>query len=92
MANILEAAMLICFGLSWPINIVKSVKTKSTKGKSIAFLFMISFGYIAGIGAKIIRGEINWVFVLYILNIVLVLADAVLYFINKNRENKQIAE
>ncbi len=26
-----EAIMLVCFGLAWPLNIIKSLRTKSTK-------------------------------------------------------------
>ena len=29
MTNFLEAAMLICFGLSWPLSLYKNIKAKS---------------------------------------------------------------
>lgn len=27
MSDILEATMLVCFGLSWPINLMKNIKS-----------------------------------------------------------------
>ncbi len=92
-ANIFEACMVICFGLSWPFNIIKSVKTKSTKGKSIVFLSLIEIGYICGIICKIIlgvgsNGNPVWVFVIYVINLTMVTVDLVLYFINRAGERK----
>ena len=87
MVQILECVMLVCFGLSWPISVYKSVTTKSTQGKSVIFLFAIIIGYIAGIASKAIAGNINYVFGLYIFNLCVVSLDLVLFFINKHREN-----
>ena len=52
MAEILEIIMIVSFGLSWPMNVMKSYKARTTKGKSLAFLCLILFGYIAGIASK----------------------------------------
>ena len=92
--KILEAVMLICFGCSWPFNLIKSIKTKSTKGKSLLFLILIDMGYVAGIVSKIISPTFNWptdwwIFVLYCLNFTMVLGDLIMYFINRNREQKE---
>ena len=54
MGAIFETVMLVCFGLSWPINVVKAYKTQTTKGTSLPFIFLIITGYIAGIVAKIV--------------------------------------
>jgi len=86
MASLFEALMVIAFGISWPLNIMKSLKSKSTKGKSLPFLILIDVGYIFGILAKIISNNITYVFAFYILNFVMVSFDLVLYFINYNRE------
>ena len=84
MAEYLEAAMIILFGCSWPNNIIKSLKTKSTKGKSLAFLILIDTGYLCGILSKILAGNFKrWVFAIYILNFVMVSIDLILYFYNK---------
>ena len=90
MASVLEAIMIIMFGLSWPINLYKSFKTKSTKGKSILFIIFIAVGYISGILSKIIGDNITWVFAFYILNFIMVSADLILYFIYKKRESREI--
>lgn len=85
-AQILEALMVIMFGISWPLNIIKSLKSKTTKGKSLLFLLFIDFGYVCGIIGKIIGHNVNWVFIFYVLNLIMVSFDLVLYFINAKRE------
>ncbi len=91
MTTIFESIMLICFGLSWPISVYKSIKSKSTKGKSVFFLFAILIGYISGITGKIVahvnnEKDINYVLALYVINFLVVSTDVVLYFINRKRE------
>lgn len=88
MVQIFELIMLICFGLSWPISVYKSITSKSAKGKSCIFMIAIIVGYISGILGKIFSGQINFVFILYCFNLAIVSLDFVLYFINKNNENK----
>ncbi|MBQ8351480.1 MAG: hypothetical protein IJY20_05505 [Clostridia bacterium] len=86
MAEIPEIAMILCFGASWPMNVVKSWKARSTKGKSLAFLCLIFVGYIAGIASKLLNEAYmaefaaKWyVLVFYVLNFLMVGADLVLY-------------
>ncbi len=86
MVTVFESIMLICFGLSWPISVYKSIKSKSTKGKSVLFTCAIIVGYIAGIIGKALGGNFNYVFGLYILNLAFVSIDFALYFVNKHRE------
>ena len=83
MAEILESVMLICFGLSWPINVWKNIKSKTAKNMSLRFVLLIIVGYIAGIIAKLSKGAINYVLVVYILNLAIVSVNVVFYFINK---------
>ena len=87
MVTVLESVMLICFGFSWPVSVYKSFTAKSTKGKSLLFMFAIIVGYFAGIAGKIIGGQINYVLALYIMNLAFVSVDVALYFVNKRREN-----
>lgn len=89
MAEILETIMIVSFGCSWPLNVIKSYKAGTTKGKSLAFLCLIFFGYIAGITSKFINPEYmaniseNWYVVFfYILNFIMVGADLVMYVRN----------
>jgi len=89
MTQILEIAMIVLFGLSWPNNIITSLRNKSTKGKSLAFLILIDTGYVCGILAKLISGRIIWyVLFFYVLNFVMVTIDLCLYFYYRNKERK----
>lgn len=81
----LEAAMLVCFGVSWPVSLYKSIVSKSTKGKSVVFLYLIVAGYICGVLNKIVNGydHVLW---LYVINGLLVSADIVCYYRNRKLE------
>ena len=46
MTDLLEAVMIICFGISWPLNIVKAWKARTAKGTSVLFYVCIFVGYI----------------------------------------------
>ena len=67
MGQILETIMLLCFGFSWPLNVIKACKAKTTKGTSLPFIILIITGYVAGITAKILTNQINYVLIAYIL-------------------------
>ncbi|MBQ7794774.1 MAG: hypothetical protein IJ366_09710 [Clostridia bacterium] len=86
MQTFFESIMLICFGISWPISVYKSITSKSTKGKSAVFMAVILLGYVAGITGKIAGNAINYVLILYIINFVVVSIDLALYFVNKRNE------
>lgn len=86
MTQIFEFIMLICFGMSWPISVYKSLTSKTTQGKSLVFILAIIVGYVCGITGKLMSGQINYVLALYIFNFLVVSFDLVLYFINKQRE------
>lgn len=90
-AKILEATMLVLFGVSWPFNLLKSIRTKTTKGKSLLFLCLIDLGYLAGITSKFVSTTFVWatdwwVFMIYVINFSFVSADLIMYFVNKSRE------
>ena len=89
MAELLEILMIVSFGASWPLNVIKSYKARTTKGKSIAFLCLIFFGYIAGIASKLVNESYmanfasKWyVLFFYVLNFLMVGADICLYIRN----------
>jgi len=95
MAEILEIIMIVSFGASWPLNVIKSYKARTTKGKSLAFLLLIFFGYIAGITSKLINESYmanfssKWyVLFFYVLNFIMVGADVILYFRNKKLDRE----
>ena len=86
MKEIFELIMLVCFGLSWPMSVYKSLTSRSTQGKSVFFIIAIIVGYISGIIGKLIGGQYNYVLAVYCLNLLIVSADLLLFFINRHRE------
>jgi len=84
--NAYEILMLVCFGASWPVAVLKTYQTKSIKGKSFLFLVLILLGYIFGVIYKITT-DFDYVIWLYIANGVLVLADMTLWFMYKDNNN-----
>lgn len=89
MSEILETIMLICFGLSWPMNLMKNIKSKTAKSMSLKFIILIIVGYLAGIAAKIISGRINYVLIVYLLNLAIVSLNLVVYFVNKKHDKER---
>ncbi len=87
-SEILETIMLVCFGLSWPLSVVKNIKAKSAKNMSLPFILLILFGYIAGIAGKIINGNFSYVLIVYLINLLSVFSNVVVYFINLRLDHK----
>ena len=85
----LEATMLICFGLSWPINTMKAYKARSAKSMSLPFILLIIFGYLAGISAKIMMNQTNYVLVVYFINLAVVTLNLFVYFRNKRLDERE---
>ncbi|MBR3802318.1 MAG: hypothetical protein IKK37_02585 [Clostridia bacterium] len=95
MAEIAEVIMVVCFGASWPFNVIKSYKARTAKGKSPVFLCLIIIGYVAGIASKFLNeaymASINekwYVLFFYFLNLFMVSVDLVLYFRNRTLDKK----
>ncbi len=95
MAELLEITMIVSFGASWPLNVIKSYRARTARGKSLAFLCLIFFGYIAGIASKLVNpvymaaiGEKWYVLFFYVLNLVMVGADLILYFRNRRLDKE----
>lgn len=95
MAELLEIIMIVSFGLSWPMNVIKSYKARTTKGKSLAFLLLIFFGYIAGIASKFLNpvymNEFShkwYVLFFYVLNFIMVGIDLCMYMRNYKLDKK----
>lgn len=90
MSEILEIIMIASFGASWPLNVIKSYKARTAKGKSLAFLLLIFFGYIAGILSKFMNvaymasfSEKWYVLFFYFLNLFMVGTDLLIYIRNR---------
>ena len=96
-SSVLEACMLICFGASWPLSVIKNYKAKSAKAMSLPFILLIVTGYICGIIAKFVKlgmGEhvATYVLVVYFFNLIVVSINIVIYFINRGYDKKKEAE
>lgn len=97
MPELFEFLMLVAFGVSWPLNVIKSIKTKSTKGKSLVFLVLIFLGYASGVVSKLINEtymasiSTKWyVLAIYVLNLVMVGTDLCLYFRNAVYDKRRL--
>lgn len=91
-AQVLEAAMLICFGLSWPINAYKNYKAGTAAGTSWQFILLITLGYVAGIAAKFAADAINWVLAVYFLNLLFLAANWAIYFRNCRLDRERLEQ
>lgn len=84
MGEFLEIMMIVLFGASWPMNVIKSYRSKTAKGKSLLFLILIFLGYVCGITAKLFFVSCKWyVLFFYFLNLIMVGADLILYCRNR---------
>ncbi|MGI6537872.1 MAG: hypothetical protein ACOX22_05985 [Caldicoprobacterales bacterium] len=93
MSELFEIFMIVCFGASWPLNVLKSYRARTTKGKSLGFLILIFIGYICGIASKLIAQSFKWYVVFfYVLNLIMVGTDLILYFRNLAYDRKEEAE
>ena len=84
-----EVGMLLCFGFAWPISIVRSYKSRSTGGKSALFSYVVIVGYLCGIVHKLLYAN-DAVLYLYILNIVMVTIDLLLWYRNRRIERNDL--
>ena len=92
LAHLFEASMLVCFGFSWPLNVMKAYKARTAKGTSLPFIILIITGYIAGITAKIINKQFNYVLAVYFLNLAIVMTNVFVYIRNKSLDRKAETE
>ena len=87
--SIWEVLFLLCFAISWPISIAKSLRTKVVIGKSPIFMGLIILGYIFGIVHKLLHNPdiVTW---LYVFNATLVAIDLTLYFTYVGRNRREL--
>ena len=89
MSELFEIIMVLCFGASWPLNVFKSYKARTTKGKSLGFLILIFTGYIFGITSKLFADSFKWyVMFFYVLNLLMVGIDLIIYVRNYRIDKK----
>ena len=80
--SIFEVGMLTCFGAAWPMNIIKSYRSKTAAGRSVTFQWAVLVGYLCGITHKMLYSN-DIVLYLYILNFLMVSIDTILYYRNR---------
>lgn len=90
MSDLLETIMIVSFGVSWPMNVIRAYKARTAKGQSLTFLLLIFFGYGVGIVSKLINeaymaniAEKWYVLFFYVLNMIMVGTAITIYFRNK---------
>lgn len=87
--ELMDIGMIVLFGCSWPMNVIKSYRSRTTKGKSLPFLILIFVGYICGITGKLLSPSFKWyVLFFYVLNFVMVGTDLLLYIRNYRLDRK----
>jgi uncharacterized membrane protein len=72
MPQVLEAVMLVCFGVAWPCASLRMLRTGRAQSNGLGFTLVILFGYLFGASSKMlvaVRGaELAPVFWLYAVN------------------------
>lgn len=89
--SVFEVGMLVCFGAAWPINIAKSIKSKTAAGRSLIFQWAILLGYVSGIIHKLLYSK-DVVLYLYFLNFAMISFDLCLSYRNKMLDKKRKKE
>lgn len=90
MAQVFETIMLICFGMSWPFNIMKSLRSRTARGKSMIFEICVIVGYLCGIAGKFVGNNVSYVVVVYFIDVTMVSIDLALTI--RNRHLDRVAE
>ncbi len=71
--QVLEAMMLVCFGVAWPLANLRMLRTRRAEGKGLPFTLVILTGYACGALAKAVGlvggAALAPVFWLYLLNL-----------------------
>ena len=92
--SIMETMMVVLFGISWPLNIVKAWKSRTAQGTSLPFYSFIWLGYVFALTGKFAMiadnasqpwyETVHWyVMFFYVVNILMVTAGILIYFRNK---------
>lgn len=87
--SIWEVLFLLCFAVSWPVSIARSLRTKVVIGKSPIFMALIILGYIFGIVHKSLYSN-DVVIWLYVFNAVLVSFDLAIYYMYIGRNRREL--
>lgn len=91
LASYFEMLMMVCFGFSWPVNIWKAWRSRSTKGISLFFYVLVWIGYALGLAGKAIQSRHGiqtpiYVWAIYTLNTLMVTAGILIFLRNRRLE------
>ena len=89
MAQIFEVIMLCCFGASWPFNIVKSLRSRTARGKSLLFEVCVIVGYLSSLAGKLLSGNLSYVVAFCLMDILMVATDLVLTLRNQRLDREE---
>ncbi len=89
MPQIFEVLMLLCFGASWPVAVVKAWKARTARGASLPSVLLILLGYAMGILNKFVNGQITYVLAFYFFNFTIVGIYCLLLFRNIRLDQKR---
>ena len=89
MAQVFETIMLLCFGASWPFNIAKSIRSRTARGKSHIFEICVIVGYLCGLAGKLLSGNVTYMVVFYLVDILMVATDLVLTLRNQRLDREE---
>jgi len=77
--------MLFAFGFSWPFAIMRTYRSKRVDGKSPMFMIIVLIGYSCGIAAHLVEWQKLWLCGVYLVDMMLVSTDLILYFHYRKR-------
>ena len=89
LTDLFEALTIFCFGLSWPFNIAKSLRSRTAKGKSMLFESLVIVGYLCGLAGKFIGGNVTYVVAVYLVDIAMVTTDLLLTIRNAKLDQER---
>ena len=89
LAELLHMGMMCIFGISWPVNVIKAWKARTTEGKSLFFLILVIVGYMIGITGRILHPGEWYVMFFYILNFTMVFVNICIFLRNKVLDKKR---
>jgi len=87
--SIFELLFFVLVACAWPISMIRMIRNKSTKGKSVVFSSLLLLGYVFGISHKFLY-DLDWVVIVYFFNAFLIFSDIVIFFIIRARYDKEI--
>ena len=67
------------------------MEIKTAVGTSWMFLALITFGYLAGIAAKFVGNSINWVLIVYFINLAALIVNWAVFARNRSLDKKRKA-